>query len=356
MSIASHLSVPAGGLGLREALSIAVVIPCFRVRAQILPLLQRIGPEVCWIFVIDDVCPEGSGELVVAMCHDPRVTVVRHARNLGVGGAVMTGYRYALAAGADTIVKIDGDGQMDPALIPRVVEPLILGRADYVKGNRFFNIEDVRSMPPIRVFGNAALSFLTKMSSGYWTIFDPTNGYTAISANLASNLPTHKINARYFFESDMLFRVGTFQAVVCDLPMTAQYGNETSGLRVSRLLIPFLIGNILNCFKRIFYEYFLRGFSIASVELVVGACLLAFALIFGIDNWMKSVKSGLPATAGTVILSALPLLLRVQFILSFLAFDSAAEPRSPISGLLVRRTPEQLSEGVLDVAQCQPLD
>ena len=138
--------------------------------------------------------------------------------------------------------------------------------------------------------------------------------------------------------------------------MAAQYGNETSGLRVSRVLVPFLLGNIVNYFKRIFYEYFLRGFSIASVELIVGACLLAFGLIFGIDEWVTSVKSGVPATAGTVILSALPVLLGVQFILSFLAFDSAAEPGSPISGLLVRKAPEHLSEGVLDVAQCQPLD
>lgn len=336
-----------------RSVHVSVVIPCFRVRAHILELLARIGPEVASIFVIDDACPEGSGMLVLAACRDPRVTVVHHAQNRGVGGAVLTGYRFAIAADADVIVKLDGDGQMDPALISRFVAPIAQGRADYVKGNRFFNVEDVRSMPPIRIFGNAALSFLTKMSSGYWRIFDPTNGYTAIDAKLASNLPLAKLSSRYFFESDMLFRLGTLFAVVQDMPMTAVYNSEVSGLRIGRVLPAFLAGHLRNFGKRLFYEYFLRSFSIASIELLAGLALLTFGVVFGLDSWFGSFRSGVPATAGTVILAALPTLLGVQLLLSFLAYDSGSEHNSPISCHLMTRE-HPLDVGVRSVATCRP--
>src|SRR5690606_32001950 len=150
---------------------------------------------------------------------DPRVRVIRHASNLGVGGAVITGYQAAIADGMDILVKLDGDGQMDASLIPDFIEPIINGEADYTKGNRFFDLEELRSMPRIRLIGNAVLSFMTKFSSGYWNLFDPTNGFTALHADVARYLPLSKISKRYFFESDMLFRLNTLRAVVHDIPM-----------------------------------------------------------------------------------------------------------------------------------------
>jgi glycosyltransferase involved in cell wall biosynthesis len=331
---------------------VSVVIPCFRVRNHIIDLLAQIGPEVTSIFVIDDACPERSGELVAMSCRDPRVRVVRHAVNRGVGGAVMTGYRHALAAGADIIARLDGDGQMDPALISRFIAPIAEGRADYVKGNRFFNIEDLKAMPAVRIFGNAALSFLAKMSSGYWRVFDPNNGYTAINATLASNLPMGKISQRYFFESDLLFRLGTLRAVVSEVPMSAVYNDEVSGVVISRAFWTFLRGHVRNYSKRIFYEYFLRGFSIASMELLVGLGLLAFGVIFGAVHWVDSVQTGTPATAGTVVLSALPTTLGVQLLLSFLAYDSGADNRSPISRSMVRQSLHLDADDIQNVTRC----
>src|SRR5437899_2197211 len=117
---------------------ISVVIPCYRVGKQVLDVIAGIGPECTAIFVIDDHCPEQTGRLVERCVTDPRVRVFYHEKNTGVGGAVMTGYRAALEAGADIIVKIDGDGQMDPRLIPQFVAPIARGEADYTKGNRFF--------------------------------------------------------------------------------------------------------------------------------------------------------------------------------------------------------------------------
>ena len=313
---------------------VAVVIPCYKVRDAILGVIGRIGPGCSHIFVVDDACPEGSGKWVEQSCTDPRVTVIFHAQNQGVGGAVVTGYHHALEAGAAVIVKIDGDGQMDPADLERFTAPILSQRADYTKGNRFYNIADVASMPPVRLFGNAGLSFMTKLSSGYWQIFDPTNGYTAISANVARKMGLEHVHKRYFFESDMLFRLGTMRACVLDIPMTAVYGDEQSSLNLMRALVEFPWNHTRNTVKRIFYSYFLRGFSVASLELLLGLGLFAFGFLFGAVTWRQSMVGGTAATSGTVMLSVLPIILGIQFLLAFFAFDVSSAPQIPIGPLL----------------------
>jgi len=315
---------------------IAVVVPCFRVRRHVLGVLARIGPEVGRIYVVDDACPDGTGRYVETASADPRVRVLFHRANQGVGGAMVTGYAAALADGADVVVKVDGDGQMDPSLVPALAAPILDGRADYTKGNRFFDIEHVRAMPSARLVGNAVLSFMSKLSSGYWTVFDPTNGFTAVSVRVLALLPLEKLSKRFFFESDMLFRLGTLRACVLDVPMRAVYGDETSQLRIGRVLVPFLAGHVVNTAKRIFYSYFLRDFSLASVQFLVGAALLLFGTVFGLEAWIASATSGVTASTGTVMLAALPVILGVQLLLSFLAFDIAAAPSRAIHTLLNR--------------------
>ena len=264
---------------------ISVVIPSYKVKSSILHVIEGIGPIVDTIFVVDDGCPEGSGDYVEQFCKDRRVSVIRHSVNQGVGGAVISGYRAAIEANADVIVKLDGDGQMDPSIIEKFINPITRGEADYTKGNRFYDLETLKAMPAVRLFGNAVLSFITKFSSGYYQVFDPTNGYTAISATAAKMLPLSKISSRYFFESDILFRLNTIGAVVIDVPMTAIYGDEVSNLRIKKILLPFLKGHCSNFLKRIFYNYFLRGFSIATLELIVGLSMLLFGLSFGLHAW-----------------------------------------------------------------------
>jgi dolichol-phosphate mannosyltransferase len=308
---------------------IAVVIPCYAVSRQILGVLERIGPEVQRIYVIDDACPEGSGRLVTESVSDPRVRVLTHPRNLGVGAAVITGYRQALVEGADIIVKIDGDGQMDPRLLLRLTNPLVAGTADYAKGNRFYGLESMRSMPALRKLGNLALSLFSKGSSGYWQVFDPTNGYTAIHAGVLKALPLDKLEPRYFFESDLLFRLNLLGAVVCDIPMAASYGTESSGLRIGRAIPEFLFKHLRNMAKRLVYVYFLNDFSIASIELLLGTACLLFGTLFGSWEWLRSFRAGVPASAGTVMLAALPVLLGVQLLLAFLAFDVGRKETVP---------------------------
>lgn len=309
---------------------IAVVIPSYRVTRHILAVIDAIGAEVERIYVIDDACPDGSGQLVSRLCRDPRVVVIMCADNGGVGAAVMTGYQAAIADGMQIIVKVDGDGQMDPALIGQFVGPILRGEADYTKGNRFFDLEQIRAMPPMRLFGNAVLSLMTKLSSGYWDLFDPTNGYTAIHATAARHLPFHKISRRYFFETDMLFRLNILQAVVVDVPMSASYGDEVSNLKISRIVTEFLRKHARNFFKRVFYNYYLRNMSLGSLELPLGILLFVGGAIYGAVHWLYSARLGVETPAGTVMLSALPMLMGVQFVLAFLAHDIAALPTRPL--------------------------
>jgi len=313
-----------------EGMSVAVVIPCYRVRKHILAVIGAIGAEVETIYVVDDACPQQTGDFVAQECRDPRVRVLAHKVNYGVGGAMITGYLQALRDGADVVVKLDGDGQMDPGHIPMLVKPIVQGMADYTKGNRFYYLEGVQQMPMVRLLGNAALSFIAKFSTGYWDIFDPTNGFTAVHAKVLERLPLEKIDRRYFFESDMLFRLNTIRAVVMDVPLSARYADEESNLKIFRSIPEFAFKHTRNVLKRIFYNYYLRDFSAMSLELLLGCMALFLGVSFGSLAWIKSVRTGVVATSGTVMLAALPTLVGIQLLLSFLAADSGNVPKIPL--------------------------
>ncbi|WP_245430808.1 glycosyltransferase family 2 protein [Rhodoplanes roseus] len=277
--------------------TIAVVIPCYRVCAHILSVLDRIGPEVTAIYIIDDACPDGSGRFVQNQIQDPRLKIIYNQVNLGVGGATLVGMKQATVDGADVIVKIDGDGQMDPSFIPAFTGVILSGEADYTKGNRFFELEGLSSMPLVRLVGNAGLSFLAKFSTGYWNLFDPANGFIAIHASLIDLLPIEKISKRYFFESDLLFRLNIISARVVDVPMYSYYADEKSHLKPHREIFRFALAHLRNFGKRILYNYFIRNFSIASVQLFLGIILFLFGVSYGVANWGVDE----PATAGTVM-------------------------------------------------------
>lgn len=333
------MSTPAlptqpSGHGAAATPRIAVVIPCYRVRAHVMQVIASIGAEVGWIIAVDDACPEGSGAMIREQCRDPRVTVIEHAQNQGVGGATMTGYLHALQTPAEVVIKLDGDGQMDPAQLLRFASPLLSGHADYAKGNRFHRVGFLQGMPWVRLAGNAALSFLTKLSSGYWQIADPTNGYTAIRCELLHEMELERIAKRYFFESDLLYHLNQARAVVVDIPMRARYEDETSSLSPARILGPFMLGHVRNTVRRILYSYVIRGFSLASVELLLGSLLLVSGTAFGLWHWLMSVHSGVPATAGTVMVAGLPIIVGLQMLMSWLNFDVASEPRQPAHRLL----------------------
>ena len=315
-------------------MNIAVVIPCFRVASHVLDVIARIPEDVFRIYAVDDGCPEGSGDLIERTCIDRRVRVLRHTENRGVGGALVTGYRQALDDGMDIVVKIDGDGQMDPRLLPKFVQPILDGRADYTKGNRFFSLDMVRTMPRLRLVGNAVLSFFNKATSGYWSIMDPTNGYTAISAKLLEHLPLARLEPRYFFESDMLFHLGILRAVVQDIPMHARYGDEASNLSIVKAGMLFPGKYAIRFAKRFFYNYLLRDFNAGSLHTILGLAMTFGGVIFGGYHWIKSILEQVPATSGTVVLAALPVILGVQFLVAAEQFDIQNQPTRPLAPFL----------------------
>jgi glycosyltransferase involved in cell wall biosynthesis len=299
-------------------------------------VLERVPDLVSDVFCVDDACPDGSAELIEQQCDDPRVTVLRHRKNKGVGGAMITGYKAALEAGADIIVKIDGDGQMDPQNVQQLIRPIVDNEADYVKGNRFFLLENLDGMPAMRLIGNSILSFMSKLSTGYWRIFDPTNGFTAIHARTLALLPLGKIHRRYFFESDMLFRLAILRAVVRDMPQKAIYADENSSMKLPRIVPLFIWLHSRNFIKRIFYSYFLRDFHLASIEWVLGPMLFMFGVIYGSVSWYESSASHINTPAGTVMLSGLPVIIGLQLILSAIGFDVDNQPDTPIQKQLYK--------------------
>ena len=163
-----------------QAAKVAVVIPAYNVSRFIVDLLARIDQSVSTIIVVDDCCPEHTGDLVRRSVDDQRIIVISNARNLGVGGATMVGFQRALDEGADIIVKLDGDGQHFPEWVPQLIGPIADRDADMVKGNRLYDVENARRMPTGRLLANVLLSLLAKVSTGYWDLFDPANGFVAI--------------------------------------------------------------------------------------------------------------------------------------------------------------------------------
>jgi glycosyltransferase involved in cell wall biosynthesis len=297
-------------------------------------VIGAIGPEVATIYAVDDACPDGSGHFIEQHNRDPRVRVLYNQTNLGVGGAIVTAYKAAIADGVDVVVKIDGDGQMNPVLLPQFIRPILRGEADYTKGNRFFRPESVQGMPPMRLFGNAALSFITKLSCGYWNIMDPTNGYTAARTCVLAELPLDKLEQRYFFETDMLFRLNTLRAVVKDIPMDSVYADEESNLKINKVLPEFLKKHASRLWRRYVYNYLVRDFNVGTLYSIFGALLVLVGSAFGAMHWLDSARSNHPATSGTVMLAALPILIGIQCLIAFLHYDVSNIPVDPLSDSL----------------------
>ncbi|WP_300529086.1 glycosyltransferase family 2 protein [Maricaulis sp.] len=307
--------------------SIAVVVPTYKAKRHILDVLESMPDSINAVYVVDDKCPENSGEHVEANCKDPRVKVLYNEENQGVGGATLAGFQAAYDDGHTAFVKIDSDGQIPPSLALPITEPLLEKRCDYAKGSRFTSSRDIGEMPLYRIVLNSILTFTNKFASGYYSINDPTNGLVAIRREVFERLQTEKIAKRYFFESDMLFHLNLARATVKDVPMKALYADEESGLRLRDEALNFALGNLSNFFKRIFIRHFLMNFSVPAIYFCVGVPMLLIGLFQGIYLWIDGA-GGEPEPAGSVILPALMIIVGVNMITSFLLFDVNDEPRS----------------------------
>jgi dolichol-phosphate mannosyltransferase len=306
---------------------ICVVIPMYRVGPYIQQVISGI-PEWVWrIIVVDDCSPDDCAQRALDL-NDPRVVLVSHPNNQGVGGAMLTGFSKAAEMGASVAVKMDGDGQMSPGFLQAMVEPILAGRADYTKGNRFFHVREISRMPLVRRIGNLGLSFLTKIASGYWNVFDPTNGYLAIDLITFRSLDQDHIHRRYFFETSMLIELNLARAVVAEIPMPAIYAGEVSSLSVGKSLYQFGFNLARGFQRRLWLQYFVLDFSLGSLFMVIGVLLLVFGLVWGVFHWVQSIQSGVPASTGTVMIAVLPVILGFQLLLQALAYDIQNVPRT----------------------------
>ena len=321
---------------------LAVIVPCYMVERHVASVIGAIPDWVAYIIAVNDASTDRTAEILAAMAsRESRLHVLTHTQNRGVGGAMVTGFRKALELSADFAVKIDGDGQMDPAELPRLLVPLLDGSADYAKGNRFRSVTDIHQMPLARRFGNIALTFLNKFASGYWHVFDPQNGYVAIPREWLQRLSLEHLDKRYFFENSLLVSLNIEGARVADVPMRAMYGDEQSNVRIPRILGGFPIRLLKAAIHRILIKYLIYDVSPIVVYLLAGGVLLLFGLAFGGYHWLASIQSGRAASTGTVMLATLPIILGFEMWLHALHLDIVQSPRPhpPLKRIRVEDVP-----------------
>jgi dolichol-phosphate mannosyltransferase len=329
MSNPSHLESDIKQMT-KYGLRVAVVGPCYNVQKHIVGALQTIPEYVHYIIAVNDASQDNTGDLIDDLSDNKRIHAIHLPYNHGVGGAMLVGFAEAINLGADIIVKMDGDGQMDPENLPLLIEPLLKGKADYAKGNRFMSFS-LDQMPIIRRVGNAVLSFLAKLASGYWNIFDPTNGYIAIRRELLESLPTKYISQGYFFENSMLIAAGIQRAVVLDIPIKARYGTEKSNLNITRVLFQFPIHLIIGFLRRIWLRKILYSLTMEAILGIFGILLIMIGAIFGISKFIDyAVIQSVPAPAGTVMVAALPIFLGFQMLMNAIILDIQSVPSTPL--------------------------
>ena len=302
--------------------SIYVVVPAFNEEERIEATLRGLPEWVDRIVVVDDASGDRTVEVAEARrASDSRIELIRNSNNLGVGGATLVGFRWSADNGADILVKMDGDGQMDPAHLAALLTPLAEDRCDYAKGNRFLNTEELASMPKLRLWGNFFLSFLTKLASGYWHVFDPQNGYVALRAEVFRKLPLEGIARSYFFEDDMLVRLNVIGARVVDVPIPARYSGEKSSMNLPKIVgsFPFLL--LHRFWIRIYQKHVLRDFSPIALFYGLGIPLFVWGFFFGLAVWIHSILYHNVATVGTVMLSALPVIVGLQLFLQAVVLE-----------------------------------
>ena len=309
-----------------DGCKVAVVIPCYKVESQIGSVIQSIGQEVDFVIAVDDACPNHSGK-VAAGLEQRNVHVIFRDENGGVGAAFRDGALLALQLGAEVIVKLDGDGQMDPRLIPHLVQPIAIGAADYCKGNRFSSRESLAEMPKLRMLGNSALSFSMKFVTGYWSSSDPTNGFFAVRADVLTPSFLRALHPRYYLESSFMVEARLADLRLKQVAMDAKYGDETSSLRIGKIIVTFPFLMLRSLTRRLLIQYFLRDWSLGTFYLPLAMFFGPFGLLFGNQAFSEARRVGEYTSAGQAVIAAFCVLISVQFTIAFLSIDMSSEKK-----------------------------
>ena len=276
------------------------------------------------VIVIDDASTDDTAKLALAT-GDPRVHLIEHEVNTGVGGAIIDGHKLAIDLDADINVVMAGDAQMDPVYLPALLAPIVDAGYGFTKANRFYSRQSLMGMPTIRLMGNVVLSFATKLASGYWNMFDPQNGYTAITRESLGMIDLDRLARRYSFENDLLIWLGIAGVRAKDVPIPSVYGDEVSGMRLRKVIPEISHLLFMGFWRRIFLKYVLMSFSPIALLLFTGLFLCAFGL--GVGIWTLAVTpSGASPTAGTVLLAVGPLLVGINMLVHALTLDIQQTP------------------------------
>ena len=306
--------------------SIAIVIPCYKVEKQIQKVVREIPDYVSSIILVNDASPDKSGEILDQLSFEnPTVKVLHHTKNQGVGGAMISGFQEAIKQNVDVVIKIDGDGQMDISYFEKMLKAIFEEKYDFVKGNRFFDQRMLQKMPAIRRIGNIGMGFLIKIASGYWNIFDPTNGFFCVRTSVLKKIDLHRIAKRFFFESSLLIELFYTGATIKDIAMPAIYAEEKSNLSVWKTLLTFPPKLFKAFLRRIWLRYFIYDFNIGSLYIFFGVPLFLFGLIFGIVKWIYYADMHTATPTGTIMIAVLSLVLGFQMILAAIQYDITAK-------------------------------
>lgn len=302
-----------------RGLTVAVVVPAHNEERLIGRTVASMPPLVDHIIVVDDASKDDTARAAKA-AGDSRTQVITLIENQGVGGAILTGHAQALALDADVSVVMAGDAQMDPDYLPALLDPIAAGQAQFTKGNRFYGQGSFTGMPTHRIVGNVALSFLTKAASGYWNLFDPLNGYTAISREALQRLDMRHISRRYEFENDLLIHLNILRVPAMDVAIPARYGEEVSGINLRKQAPRALVHLFKGFWTRIWWKYVLQSFSAVALMLFGGLALTGIGLV--LSAWAIAHTLG-PATAsaGTVVLAVAPLLSGFHMLIHAMVLD-----------------------------------
>lgn len=308
---------------------IAVVIPYYNAAKHIVKVVEKIPDFIDLIIIVDDNSNEKLPEDdFLKMSKKDTIKILINNQNLGVGGATKKGFKHALDQNIDIVIKIDADDQMDINYIPQLLDPLVSQEFEMTKGNRFRDLKALKKMPFIRRFGNLGLSFLTKLATGYWNNFDPTNGYFAINCSVLKAIELPKLSNRYYFETSLIAELYFIKAKIRDIAMPAIYGDEKSNMKVWKMPFVFIKKLTLTFFKRIIKNYFLYDFNMASIYILLGVPMFLFGLVFGIYNWIYYATQNVFAPTGTIMLVTLTIILGFQLLLQAIHFDIVNAPES----------------------------
>jgi glycosyltransferase involved in cell wall biosynthesis len=305
-----------------EGQTVAVVVPAFDEEALLPETLAGIPGFVERIYVVDDASRDATAARARdAAAADPRIEVVEHERNRGVGAAIVSGYKRAIAERIDVVCVMAADNQMDPAELRGLVEPVARGEVDYAKTNRLFSGQAWQVMPRHRYLGNAVLSLLTKIASGYWHVADSQSGYTAIGLGTLEQLDLDRLYPRYGFPNDLLVHLNVWNARVRDVPSRPVYGvGEQSGIKIPRVVprISWLL--VKGFFWRLKQKYVIRDFHPLVLFYALGLLMTFAGLVLGVVEVVLRLM-GNELTVGTVVLIALLLISGTQFSLFAMWFD-----------------------------------